>query len=302
MDDEKKQDTTEVMPAKKHRTTTNYYCRLLFSGYVTLFIIFSLICSFFLQILCTIIFFPLFLYDKKYRLLYLGRCLKFCTFCVFLACEPFWKVKVIRKCKKGYKPKKTLLIANHLSALDPWVINRCIFPWELKYVYKSSLMKVPFGGQCLLMSGDIPIYFTKEKGGWGVQQGSIKKIMNLCKEYQDLNIGTVVFPEGTRSITGQLQLFKPGFFRFALENNCEILPCALHGSNKLWPVKSMLLDVGTVYFSFGEPFYPSDGMTCDELKEKTRLAILQLLQGFPDYDPEVDKLLNEPVKTREHGI
>lgn len=302
MDDEHKPDTTALIGTQRPRSKTNYYFRVFISVYILLYIMITIICGFLLQVLCTIIFFPLFLYNKKCRLVFLGHCLKVCTYCVFSICNPFWKIKIIRKCKKGYKPSKTLLISNHLSSLDPWVINRCTFPWELKYVFKSTLLKVPFGGPSLLMSGDIPIYFTKEKGGWGIQPGCVEKIMNTCKEYQQLNIGTVIFPEGTRSITGQLQLFKPGFFRFAIENNCEILPCALHGSNKLWPVKSNLLDTGTVYFSFGDPFYPTEGMTCDELKEKTRNAILQLLKGFPDYDPEVDKLLNEPIKKRDHGF
>lgn len=279
------------------------YCyRLFVTSYIAVIMVISVVIAFTLQILSWIIFLPLFLYSKKCRLVILGHCLKYLCFCVLTFFNPFWKIKVIKKCKKGYRPTKTLLIVNHLSSLDPWIINYCTFPWSLKYAFKSSLLKVPIVGTTLLLSGDIPIYFTKEKGGWAVKPGCTEKLMQTCKEYQSFDIGTVVFPEGTRSISGQLQLFKSGFFRFAIENNCEILPCALHGSNKLWPVKSTLLNSGTAYFSFGDPFRPSPGMTVDELKDKTRNAIYELVKGFPDYDAEVDKLLNVPVTQRDHGL
>ncbi|CRH01483.1 1-acyl-sn-glycerol-3-phosphate acyltransferase, putative [Plasmodium relictum] len=287
---------------KKKEQNTNFYLRVFISFYIFSLILISLVISLSSQLIACVLFFPLFLYSKRARLLILGACFKYCCYFVCSPLNPFWKIRVIRRCKENYKPTRTLLIINHLSSVDPWIISACTLPWEMKFVFKSTLFRIPIAGQSLFLSGDIPIYFTKEKGGWAIKPGGKEKLMKICREYQDLNIGTAVFPEGTRSLTGQLQLFKSGFFRFAIENNCEILPCALHGTNKVWPVKSKLLDKGTMYFSFGEPFRPTPDMTYQELKDKTRNAIFDLIKEFPDYDPEKDKLLNEYSRVRGHGL
>ncbi|SBT80489.1 1-acyl-sn-glycerol-3-phosphate acyltransferase, putative [Plasmodium malariae] len=277
--------------------TSNIFIRLLVNTYFAIEVVIFMIISLVSQIICCFLFFPVLICSRKARLIIFGYCLRFC---MYLILNPFWRIKIIRKPNKGYRPTKTLLFFNHLSSLE--IVNAGTIIWNVKFVFKSSLFKVPFGGQALYLAGDIPIYFTKGKGGWEVRQGGVEDIMKTCKEYQDLNISIVVFPEGTRSLSGQLQFFKSGFFRYAIENNCEILPCALHGTDNIWPVKSKTVDIGTMYLSFGEPFYPSENMTVDELKEKTRNAIFDLIKDFPDYDPERDNLSTELTRARGHGI
>ncbi|EUD69482.1 1-acyl-sn-glycerol-3-phosphate acyltransferase [Plasmodium inui San Antonio 1] len=289
-------------PKKKREKQSNVVFRFIATVYINLFLLLVMILGLGSQIVCFFLFFPLIICNKKARVTIFGYCFRICMYFILSPLNPFWKLKIIRKPKKGYKTSKTLLFVNHLSSLDPWIVNACTLQWNLKYVFKASLFRIPIGGQALYLSGDIPIYFTKGKGGWEIKPGGVAEIMKMCKEYQDMNIGTVVFPEGTRSLTGQLQFFKAGFFKFAIENNCEILPCALHASGNLWNVKSKLFGIGTVYLSFGEPFHPAPGMTVDELKEKTRNAIFELIKEFPDYDPETDKLATEMTKSRGHGL
>ncbi|GAW82643.1 1-acyl-sn-glycerol-3-phosphate acyltransferase [Plasmodium gonderi] len=287
---------------KKRYKQSHVVIRFLITVYIKIFLFILLTLALGCQIICIILFFPLIICNKKARVTILGYCFRLFMCLMWCPLNPFWKLKIIRKAKKGYKVSKTLLFCNHLSSLDPWIVNAGVIQWNLKFVFKSSLYNVPIGGQALYLSGDIPVYFTKGKGGWEVKQGGTEEVMKLCKLYQNMNISTVVFPEGTRSITGELQFFKTGFFRFAIENNCEILPCALHATNNVWPIKSKLHDMGTVYFSVGEPFYPTPGMTVEQLIEKTRNSILDLIKEFPDYDPQIDKLATEATKLRGHGL
>lgn len=42
-----------------------------------------------------------------------------------------------------------------------------------------------------------------------------------------------------------------------------------------------------MYISYGEPFRPTQGMTVEELANKTRNIIFDLIKEFPDYDPNV---------------
>ncbi|SCP02924.1 1-acyl-sn-glycerol-3-phosphate acyltransferase, putative [Plasmodium malariae] len=292
------------MECSKHKgeKASNLIFRLFVFIFITTELLFSMVFALVTQILCGLIFFPLVVFSKKARLTIFGFCFKFAMYLIFTPLNPFWRLKIIRKPRKGYSPTGTLLFFNHLSSLDPWVAAASTLWWCTKFVFKSSLFKIPMGGLILYLAGDIPIYFTQGKGGWEVKPGGVEDIMKKCKKYKDLNISTVVFPEGTRSLNGQLQLFKSGFFRYAIENNCEILPCAIHGTNNMWPVKGKMLDIGTAYVSFGEPFYSTENMTVDELKEKTRNAIFELIKDFPDYDPERDTLSTEITRIRGHGI
>jgi len=217
--------------------------------------------------------------------------------------NPFWKIKIVRQPPKGYKPSDTLLMVNHASAADAWVVSRATFPWELKYIFKSAMYRLPVAGWSIYLSNDIPIHFTSAKGGWGTEKGSVSEAMDRVKYLQDLGIGQVIFPEGTRSRTGRLQLFKDGFFRFALEHGCEILPCVHHNTQKLWPMGSHWYGCDTVYFAFGDPIRVKMGeCSVDELKERVRGEMEKLFSYCPLYDPVKESPLDELPTSRGLGL
>ena len=56
----------------------------------------------------------------------------------------------------------------------------------------------------------------------------------------------VVFPEGTRSITGEMLPFKTGAIHIAARVGCPILPVAVQGTGKVWPPQSSLIRGGPV--------------------------------------------------------
>eukprot|EP00921_Rhytidocystis_pertsovi_P003781 GHVQ01006562.1.p1 GENE.GHVQ01006562.1~~GHVQ01006562.1.p1 ORF type:complete len:622 (+),score=128.78 GHVQ01006562.1:910-2775(+) len=203
----------------------------------------------------------------------------------------------------AYAPCRTLLASNHLSASDPWLMSAAIFPWELKFVFKNTLLYLPIAGWAVRLAGDLPVFFTKAKGGWGTKPGSVAKMMARCAELLDYGVGTVVFPEGTRSKTRRLQPFKDGFFKFCVEHDCEVLPCAMHNQQSIWPLRSRLLDCGDVYIAFGDPICPK-GMTVEELKRATRQAIADLLKLCPTYDEKTEAPMaeDEVVATRGQGL
>ncbi|CXI89525.1 1-acyl-sn-glycerol-3-phosphate acyltransferase, putative [Plasmodium berghei] len=276
--------------------------RVFISGYIITLLILLITLSFVFDVIALLLFLPIVLYSRSFRLFIFGVPFKFFMGLAFSLLNPFWKIKIIKKLKKNYNPSNTILFSNHLSSLDPWSINAFWFMYNIKFICKGSLFKLPICGQLLTLAEEIPIHFGKGKGGWEVKKESKENAMKLAKEYTNMNIPIAVFPEGTRSRTGKLQMFKMGFFKFAIENNMEILPCALHGSNKLWPLNSLLLNKGTMYISYGEPFRPTQGMTVEELANKTRNIIFDLIKEFPDYDPNVDQLATEFSQTREQGI
>ncbi|KAH0488138.1 MAG: hypothetical protein KVP17_000316 [Porospora cf. gigantea B] len=251
------------------------------------------------QVLQWIFLWPLFLISRAHRMQITGSTLRFFCAAAGFFLNPFWRLQIVRPPPKGYQPSKTIIMVNHLSAVDPWLTASAIFPWEMKWVYKGDLRKVPFAGWSLLSTGDLPVFFTKEKGGWGTQKDAITAMFRQVKENMELGIGCVVFPEGTRSRKGRLQPFKPGFFKFAVDNpGVEILPCVLHNSPSLWPLNSKLFNPGTAYFAFGDPIVVQPGETVENLQAQVNKFMLELFNECPLYDAETEQPLTELAPSR----
>lgn len=261
----------------------------------------TLIAACVLQCLAWIILWPAFLYSPKLRAEVLGRLLRnISALAIWL--NPFWTVEVVRKPPSGYWPRDTLIMVNHCSGVDPWVLAAGTAKWGIKCVYKRDLARVPIGGWAVALAEDIPIEFTKEQGGWATKPGSVKRMMDSVQRHHQLGVPVAVFPEGTRSRTGRLQLFKDGFFKFAEETKCEILPCVMHNTASLWPCGSTLMDCGSAYVIFGDPIRINAKETALQLKNRVRQKMIELFKHSPAYDPILDAPLNVSESVRGRGL
>lgn len=200
----------------------------------------------------------------------------------------FWSIKVLRPFPKAASdPKeKYIVMFNHLSNADPWVVLRVFIfgDRDLKFASKGSLFNVPFGGWCMSRQGDMPIKFTKEKGGWGTEKGSVGELMKMAVDQIEHGASIAVFPEGVRNHTpeGGLGEFKAGFFDLALEHGYKILPVAISGSEKCWPVHSWQMDSATVYITCGEELVDPKGHNRDTLIKVVRDKIHDMRESHPD--------------------
>eukprot|EP00808_Paulinella_micropora_P010109 g47778.t1 len=265
--------------------------------FITLYVAILIVASFIIAWLLMIIAYPFcFVFLSKWkRLLVQGHIWRGVSACVIFL-NPFWRVR--REGPLPASPAKCIVMCNHLSNADPWVLSAALFPWETKYISKSSLFRVPFGGWCMGLAGDIPIYFTKEKGGWGVEKGTTKVMFDYCKDLLKNGLYITVFPEGMRSRTGMMRDFKDGFFMLACESQTPIVPVAMTGSGQFFPVGDageldvQLLGSGQVFVKVGEQIAPMPEGKHLELKAKVRAAIIALkesmpnLEGVPTEEPE----------------
>ena len=62
-----------------------------------------------------------------------------------------------------------------------------------------------------------------------------------------------MFPEGTRSATGELQSFKKGAFVLAIQTGADVVPAAITGSRNVMRKGSFLIHAGTVVVRLGQP-------------------------------------------------
>jgi 1-acyl-sn-glycerol-3-phosphate acyltransferase len=113
-----------------------------------------------------------------------------------------------------------VVVANHQSFVDILLISH--LPWEMKWLSKETFFKIPLVGWMMRMAGDIPLVRGEKK--------SAVAAMKACRLRLDHRVSVMIFPEGTRSRDGELQPFKDGAFRLAIESGVPVLPLAVNGA------------------------------------------------------------------------
>lgn len=118
-----------------------------------------------------------------------------------------------------------VVVSNHESFADILLISH--LPWEMKWLSKAELFRIPLLGWMMRLAGDVPV-----KRGFGP---SAAEAMARCRAVLARRVSVMVFPEGTRSPTLELLPFKDGAFRLAIEAGVPVLPLAVSGTGPALP-------------------------------------------------------------------
>jgi 1-acyl-sn-glycerol-3-phosphate acyltransferase len=196
--------------------------------------------------------------------------------------SPMWKFKVVKPIPE-YRPKRTVVVGNHQSQADPFLISG--LPWEMKWLGKRKLFKIPFVGWSMVLAGDIPL-------NRGNRESAIEA-MGIARDYLQRDMPVMIFPEGTRSRDGNLLPFKTGAFRLAIENEADVLPVAVAGTRFALPKGSMHPGKSNAVVTVGSPI-STDGMTLDDIDrliEMTRQQIQDMRQKLIPLSSEAGSTL-----------
>ena len=150
------------------------------------------------------------------------------------------------------KDKTYVFVSNHSSQYDIVVLQK-IIPNRMAMIFKKELAKIPFFGWQLAMGPYVMI--DREN-----YEKAMKSIEEAKEKMKKQNISIVVFAEGTRSKTGEIQQFKRGAFRLATQVGYPIIPTTIVGSNKIMPKGTYKLKRGTIKVHFDKPI-PSEGIS-----------------------------------------
>ena len=121
-----------------------------------------------------------------------------------------------------------IFIANHTSTLDAF-ISIWLCPYGGCGVFKKEIAWIPFFGQLLLLSGHLLL----DRRNTGRAVDALKDVAALVKAKR---LGIWIMPEGTRSRDGRLLPFKKGFVHMAIATGLPIVPVAIHGAHRNWPL------------------------------------------------------------------
>ena len=119
-----------------------------------------------------------------------------------------------------------VFVANHQSFLDVFAMYGWL-PNNFKWLMKKEIRKVPFVGTACDVAGHIFVDRSNPRA-------ALQSVEWIKKELVD-GISTVIFPEGTRTKTGETGKFKRGAFKIATEMNLPIVPVSISGAFNVWP-------------------------------------------------------------------
>ncbi|QKY71614.1 1-acyl-sn-glycerol-3-phosphate acyltransferase [Lentibacillus sp. CBA3610] len=139
---------------------------------------------------------------------------------VSLIFYPLYRIRVIGK-ENVPKSGPVIICSNHISNLDPPVVG-ITSPRDIYFMAKGELFEKPILGK--LLSG---IHAFPVKRGMK-DRNALRKGLEILENGNTLGL----FPEGTRSKTGQLGDPLAGAGFFALRSNAAIVPCAIIGPYK----------------------------------------------------------------------
>ena len=209
--------------------------------------------------------------------------------------NPDWHVEVLGDIPEDPR-HPYVVVCNHQSMADIPIVSR--LPWEMKWVAKEELFRVPAVGTMMKLAGDIPVDRTNPRSGG--------QALVAARNYLQHRCSVMFFPEGTRSKDGRLLPFTDGAFRLAIKQGVPILPLALDGAVDALPKETWKFNHASNIRVKVLPPVPTAGLTAADtgaLREQVRTMIAEQLAAWrgtsvADVDGGVPDAAPPPVATR----
>ena len=142
---------------------------------------------------------------------------------VFWSRSVLWLLLVpikVTGCENVDPNQSYVFVANHQSFLDVFAVYGWL-PNNFKWLMKKELRKIPFVGTACAVAGHIFVDRSNPRA-------AMESLTYIKAQLHD-GISTVIFPEGTRTKTGEMGRFKQGAFKIAMDMDLPVVPISLSG-------------------------------------------------------------------------
>lgn len=158
-----------------------------------------------------------------------------------------------------------LVCANHQSFLDPILVGAAS-DRRLNYIARKTLFRFQAFSRLISFWDAIPI--DQEGSGLGGIKESLKRLRH--------GEMVLIFPEGARTETGEVDEFKPGFCALARRGRVPVLPVGFDGAFDAWPRRRKLPVPAPICVVIGEPLSQElmKSLTDEQLVAEVRKRIL----------------------------
>jgi len=175
--------------------------------------------------------------------------------------------------EKLHEHETAVYASNHLSYMDTPVLFAKL-PFQFRILAKQSLWKVPFIGWYLNRSGQVPVDSNSPRS----------LIASLNRGVATLKHGLplVLFPEGGRAATGQLQTMMSGCAYMAIKAQVPLVPLTLVGTYELLPIHVYALHPRPIFIVVGDPI-PTTGLTSRDADALTQRVYESISNTYAQY-------------------
>ncbi len=156
-----------------------------------------------------------------------------------------WAAGMRLKCQGRERLKEGqnyVFMANHVSNLDPPALIACL-P-RIAGLAKHTIFRIPILGRAMLLTGFMPVVRGTSQAAAAAEAG-----IAALRAGRSL----FVFPEGTRSISGEMGPFRRGSFVMALRAGVPIVPCTIIGTRDVMKKGDPRIHTGEATVVIHEP-------------------------------------------------
>jgi 1-acyl-sn-glycerol-3-phosphate acyltransferase len=190
--------------------------------------------------------------------------------------NPSWRLHVdgvrVENPRRPY-----VVVSNHQSFADIPIISH--LPWEMKWIGKAELFRIPFIGWMMRLAGDIPVDRADRRSGARMLLAAKGCLLNRCS--------VMFFPEGTRSPDGRVWRFNEGAFHLAVKAGVPVLPVAVEGTRDCLPKRSWKFGPPQEILLRVLPPVETEGLTSEgvaALTERVRGMIIDQVAAWRNQD------------------
>lgn len=167
------------------------------------------------------------------------------------------------------RDQPVMYASNHSSMFDIWALFATL-PGTVRFVAKKELFRIPLLGRAMLAVGHVPIDRAARKSAFAAYDEAARMIRG--------GTSVLVFPEGTRSRTGELLPFKNAPFGLAIAAQVPIIPVYIHHTFEILPKGAWRLRPRPIRLVVGPPISTA-GLQPDDrerLRDVVRAAMVAL--------------------------
>lgn len=157
-----------------------------------------------------------------------------------------------------------IVVSNHASHLDAPLILGALPRKLARYIAAGAAADYFF--DVWWRKGLTSLFFN----AFPVDRTGLRGRKGLATSLLDDGVPLLLFPEGTRSRTGEMGTFKPGAAALCISRDVPCVPVGILGANEAMPYGNKWPERGRppIYLVFGEPMRAEDGESASEFSDR----------------------------------